>query len=107
MCRADANASASRTRLAVGCVYEADSCTLDPVGCATLPTQPPVDPCAKGPRSAICSRPDGMRPLPCADQRYLKVLKQNNLASWSRMVDDWADAPQELRDERDALRSKL
>ena len=48
-----------------------------------------------------------MRPLPCADQRYLKVLKQNNLASWSRMVDDWADAPQELRDERDALRHKL
>ena len=40
VCRADANASASRTRLAVGCVYEADSCTLDPVGCATLPTSP-------------------------------------------------------------------
>ncbi len=103
MRRADANASASRTRLAVGCVYEADSCTLDPVGCATLPTQPPVDPCAKGPRSLVLS----MRPPPCADQRYLKVLKQNNLASWSRMVDDWADAPQALRDERDALRHKL
>ena len=30
--RADANCAPDRSRLAIGCVYQADSCTLDPIG---------------------------------------------------------------------------
>jgi phytanoyl-CoA hydroxylase len=64
--RADANrATDGRGRLAIACVYQADSCTLEPVGY----------------------------------QRHLAVVKQHNRPAWVKMVLEWPEAPQVLRDE--------